>query len=107
MAFRFQKRIKILPGLRLNVSKTGFSWTVGTRGASVTTRDGNLTGNVGLPGTGLSYRKRLDLPEAEPVPVAEPISQEPPAKRSTSGAPSWLLLLFVLAVGIVIGVSLR
>ncbi|WP_422245631.1 DUF4236 domain-containing protein [Zwartia sp.] len=30
MAFRFQKRIKILPGLRLNVSKTGVSWTVPT-----------------------------------------------------------------------------
>ena len=103
MAFRFQKRIKILPGLRLNVSKTGVSWTVGTRGASVTTRDGNLIGNVGLPGTGLSYRKRLDLPEAEP----EPVSQELPAKRTTSGTSSWVLLLIVLAVGIVIGVSLR
>lgn len=101
MAFRFQKRIKILPGLRLNVSKTGISWTVGTRGASVTSRDGNLTGNAGLPGTGVSYRKRLDLPDAEPV------SQELPAKRSSSVAPTWLLLLFVLAVGIVIGLSLR
>lgn len=69
MALRFQKRIKILPGLRLNVSKTGVSWTVGTRGASVTTRDGNLSGNVGLPGTGPSYRKRLDLSKAEPVSV--------------------------------------
>ena len=63
MSFRFQKRIKMLPGLRLNVSKTGISWTLGTRGASVTARDGKLTGNVGLPGTGLSYRKRLDLPD--------------------------------------------
>ena len=103
MAFRFQKRIKILPGLRLNVSKTGVSWTVGTRGASVTTQDGKLTGNVGLPGTGLSYRKRLDLPEAE----AEPVSQEPPAKRTTSVTPSWVLLLIVLAVGILIGLFLR
>jgi hypothetical protein len=25
MTFRFQRRIKILPGLRLNVSKTGFA----------------------------------------------------------------------------------
>jgi hypothetical protein len=65
MAFRFQKRIKILPSLRLNVSKTGISWTVGTRGASVTSRDGNLTGNVGLPGTEVSYRKRIVLYDAE------------------------------------------
>ncbi len=101
MAFRFQRRIKILPGLRLNVSKTGISWTVGTRGASVTSRDGNLTGNAGLPGTGISYRKRIDLPDAEPV------FSKPPATRSGSGTPSWLLLLIVLVVGIVIGVSLR
>lgn len=101
MAFRFQKRIKILPGLRLNVSKTGVSWTVGTRGASVTSRDGDLTGNVCLPGTGISYRKRLDLPEAQPV------SQEPAAKRTPSGTPSWLLLLIVFAVGISIGLYLR
>lgn len=54
--------IKILPDLRLNVCKKEFSWTVGTRGASVTAKDGHLTGNAGIPGTGLSYRERLDLP---------------------------------------------
>jgi len=101
MAFRFQKRIKILPGLRLNVSKTGISWTVGKRGASVTSRDGNLTGNAGLPGTGISYRKRIDLPDTEVE------SQDQPAKPASSGTPSWLLLLIVLVIGIVIGLSLR
>jgi hypothetical protein len=101
MAFRFQKRIKILPGLRLNVSKTGISWTVGTRGASVTSRDGNLTGNVGLPGTGVSYRKRIDLPDAAVQ------SQDQPVKPASSGKPSWLPLLIVLVIGIVIGLSLR
>lgn len=28
VTFRFQKRTRILPGLRLNVSKTGISWTL-------------------------------------------------------------------------------
>jgi hypothetical protein len=101
MEFRFQKRIKILPGLRLNVSKTGISWTVGTRGASVTSRDGNLTGNVGLPGTGVSYRKRIDLPDTEVE------SQDQSVKPASSGKPSWLPLLIVLVIGIVIGMSLR
>ena len=55
MTFRFERRIKILPGLRLNASKTGFSWTVDMRGASVTAKDGHLTGNAGIPGKGLSY----------------------------------------------------
>ena len=101
MAFRFQKRIKIFPGLRLNVSKTGISWTVGTRGASVTSRDGKLTGNVGLPGTGLSYRKRLDLPDSEPD------TEYPQTPHQSSGAPSWLILIIVLAIGIFIGLSIR
>ena len=101
MAFRFQKRIKILPGLRLNVSKTGISWTVGTRGASVTARDGKLTGNVGLPGTGISYRKRLDLPSQDQVDQDQP--RPPPA----SSTPSWLVLAVVLGLGILIGLSIR
>ena len=98
MSFRFQRRIKILPGLRLNVSKTGFSWTVGTRGASVTARDGKLTGNVGIPGTGLTYRKRLDLPSQD--------QDQPRPPRATS-TPSWLVLAVVLGLGILIGMSIR
>ena len=103
MSFRFQRRIKILPGLRLNVSKTGFSWTIGTRGASVTARDGKLTGNVGIPGTGLSYRKRLDLPGEEQTRSNEPVSDQPQAV----GKPSWLLLAVILGLGILIGLSIR
>ena len=101
MSFRFQRRIKILPGLRLNVCKTGISWTVGTRGASVTARDGKLTGNVGIPGTGLSYRKRLDLPSEDQVDQGEP---RPPPGTST---PSWLVLAAVLGLGILTGLSIR
>ena len=103
MSFRFQRRIKILPGLRLNVSKTGFSWTVGTRGGSVTARDGKLTGNVGIPGTGLSYRKRLDLPSEGQVDSDQSVS----GPRQAADMPSWLLLAVVLGLGILIGLSIR
>ena len=60
MGFRFQKRIRIFKGLTLNLSKSGTSWTLGGRGVSVNLKDGKATGNVGIPGTGLSYRDRLD-----------------------------------------------
>ena len=60
MGFRFQKRIRIFKGLNLNLSKSGTSWTLGGRGASVNLKDGKATGSVGIPGTGLSYRERLD-----------------------------------------------
>ena len=36
MGWRFRKRIKILPGIHINLSKSGISTNVGVKGASVT-----------------------------------------------------------------------
>jgi hypothetical protein len=60
MGFRFQKRITLFKGLTLNLSKTGTSFTIGRRGASINVKGNKVTANVGLTGTGLSYRQRLD-----------------------------------------------
>ncbi len=60
MGFRFRRSIKLAPGLRLNVSKSGVSMSAGLRGASVSMGKNGVYGNVGVPGTGVSYRKRLD-----------------------------------------------
>jgi len=35
MPFRFSRRFNILPGLRVNVSKSGVSESIGGRGASM------------------------------------------------------------------------
>lgn len=60
MGFRFQKRITLFKGLSINFSKTGTSFSVGPRGAKLNVRGDKVTGTIGIPGTGLSYRKRLD-----------------------------------------------
>lgn len=60
MGFRFRKSVKLAPGVRLNVSKSGVSASVGRRGASVSVGKRGVRGNVGLPGTGISYSARLD-----------------------------------------------
>lgn len=62
MGFRFSKRVKLMPGVRLNVGLRGVSLSAGPRGASVTVGKRGVFGNVGLPGSGLSYRTRLDKP---------------------------------------------
>jgi hypothetical protein len=62
MGVRFQKRIRIFKGLTLNLSKSGTSWTVGRSVASVNLRRDKVTGTVGIPSTGLSYRQWLDDP---------------------------------------------
>lgn len=61
MGFNFRKSIKIANGLKLNVSKSGVSLTAGKRGMHYTINSkGKSTASVGLPGTGISYRKSFD-----------------------------------------------
>ncbi|WP_407074381.1 DUF4236 domain-containing protein [Psychrobacter sp. CAL346-MNA-CIBAN-0220] len=56
MGFRFRKSIKIVPGVRLNLTKKGISsLSVGKRGATVNIGKKGTRGTVGLPGSGLSY----------------------------------------------------
>lgn len=56
MGFRFRKSIKILPGVRINVSNKGVSSvSVGKRGATLNVGKKGVRGTVGIPGSGLSY----------------------------------------------------
>ena len=58
MGFRFQRRVKIAKGVRLNLSKSGVSTSFGRPGfrINIGRRSGITTG---IPGTGLSYRSSL------------------------------------------------
>ena len=60
MAFRFQRRIKLAPGVRLNLSKRGLGLSVGPRGASVSVGPSGAHAHAGIPGTGLAYRTKLN-----------------------------------------------
>jgi hypothetical protein len=59
MGFRFQKPIGIFKGLMLNLTKSGSPQTVGRPGASVNFRGDKVSGNVGISGSGISYRETL------------------------------------------------
>lgn len=60
MGFRFQKRITIFPGVRINLSKSGASASAGGHGATVNVgADGKPMVTLGIPGTGLSYRTQV------------------------------------------------
>ena len=97
MGFRFQKRIRLFKGLTLNLSKMGTSWTIGGRGASVNLRDGKATGNVGIPGTGLSYRGKLtDSTNA-------PETEAPIDNQSSSGLVAIIVIIALIALGYFIG----
>ncbi len=56
MGFRYQKRIKIVPGVKVNMSKNGISSiTLGRRGAVVNINKNGSKVTTGVPGTGMSY----------------------------------------------------
>ncbi|HBS49974.1 MAG TPA: hypothetical protein DEA05_07765 [Rhodobacteraceae bacterium] len=82
MALRFRRTLRVAPGIRLNLSKSGVSTSVGPRGASLTLGRRGIYANAGLPGTGLSYRARLNgksrtaASEASAPTVAEPLSDD-------------------------------
>lgn len=59
MGFRFWRRIKIAPGLTLNLSKSGGSLSFGPRGAKFTVGSRGKRATIGVPGTGLFYTSTL------------------------------------------------
>ena len=74
MGLQFRKRIKIMPGVTLNFSKSGISFTVGVRGMSVNLSKRGIGTSVGIPGTGVGFRKNIPLPKE--LPAAKVDSEE-------------------------------
>lgn len=59
MAFSFRKTLKVMPGVKLNISKSGLSITLGGRGKSINLGKKGVYVNSSIPGTGLSYRRKI------------------------------------------------
>lgn len=55
MGFRFRRSIKLLPGVRVNVSGGGLSFSVGGRGATLNVSRRGTRATLGIPGTGISW----------------------------------------------------
>jgi hypothetical protein len=82
-SFRFWHRISIVPGVRLNLSKSGVSVSVGKRGANLTLGKKGPRVTVGLPGTGLSYTETFKGKRGK---TEEDVSDSPP--RPTYSPPA-------------------
>jgi Protein of unknown function (DUF4236) len=59
MAWSFRKRVKVIPGVHLNFSKSGISTSIGFKGASVTIGKSGTYLNTSIPGLGLSNRQKM------------------------------------------------
>lgn len=79
MGLRFRKSIKILPFVRVNLSKKGISSvSIGGKGLTVNRGRRGTRITAGLPGSGLSYSKQL----ADQTTTPAGLPQQPPVRPS-------------------------
>lgn len=92
MGLRFRQSFQLFPGVRINISKSGISTSLGVPGATVNLGSRGATATVGIPGSGMSYSMRL--PAAPPRSPAAPSSPRPnqkvtpPLTQTPSQAPN-------------------
>lgn len=68
MAWSYRKRIKIIPGVRLNISKSGISTSIGVKGASMTFGRNGTYLNTSIPALGLHNRTKIGRVDNKPTP---------------------------------------
>lgn len=67
MAWSYSRRIKIIPGVHLNLSKSGISTTIGVKGGSLNFGPNGTFVNTGIPGLGISSRHKLSGASHQPA----------------------------------------
>jgi hypothetical protein len=75
MGFRLWRRVRLVPGLRANISRSGISLSIGHRGAWYTVGPRGRRVTLGLPGTGIFYTQ--SLPPAAPPHAGQPATPRP------------------------------
>ena len=111
MGFRLFRRIRVAPGISLNLSKSGFSVSAGVRGAHVTVGPRGVRRTVGLPGTGIYYTttssraKALAANASASADDRAPVDDQLLGQRQATGSGGCLLLLLCAALffGIYLG----
>ena len=91
MGWRYRRRLRIIPGVTLNVGRRGTSVSIGGRGAHVTYGRRGKRATIGLPGAGLSYTAY--------EPYHRRSAQPEVARRPSWGTP---VILIVAVIGLII-----
>lgn len=76
MSWRFRKSFTVIPGLKLNLSKSGLSASIGGAPFTLNVSPRGAMGTASIPGTGVSYRHHFD---ANPAAPSSPTSIAPSA----------------------------
>lgn len=108
MPIRFHRQFTLFPGVKVNISKTGMSITIGGKGFHLNFSKRGVMQTTNLPGKGLSHRSYLfkndgdeekDKPEAEER-AEEKREDKPKRKRARNVgervSSPWGFFVFVL-----------
>lgn len=81
MGWRFRHSFKVIPGVRLNLSKTGLSCSVGGAPFTLNVGPRGTYATASLPGTGIQFRQRIGGASSNqsPMPFVRPPQILPPA----------------------------
>src|ERR1051325_8652599 len=110
MPVRIRKSIQIFPGVKLNFSKGGVSFTVGTKGYHLNFSRRGVRQTVGLPGSGISetsYIVKNDSKSEKEKPATSKKDEEETEKvverkhdqqTTRYGSPFWMILLGLVVI---------
>ena len=59
MSLRFRKSIKLFPGAKINIGKTGIGVSTGIKGAHIGINKRGVYTGLGIPGTGISTQQYI------------------------------------------------
>ena len=96
--FRLFRRIKIAPGVTINVSKSGLSTSFGPKGAKITVGKRGIRRTVGIPGTGMYYTSLSSPGQKSATPVIAPAAPSSVGAPTTWGIRSWVGVLVVVVI---------
>lgn len=103
MGFRFRKSIKILPGIRLNLTQKGISSvSVGDKGLTINQGKKGTRVTASIPGSGLSYSQQVGQSNIPPGSASAPRNHlaQPPVPHSMLISPR--LITGILIIGFIL-----
>lgn len=100
MGFRFRKSVKLIPGVRLNIGKTGVSASIGGKGGSINVGKRGVRGTVGIPGTGISYSENLTPGDDRQGALPQATDRGPLQSASSRNPLFGVLILAILGISV-------
>ena len=101
--FRFRRSVRLIPGIRVNFSKTGTSLSVGGRGATLNLGKRGVRTTVGLPGTGLSYSESAPWHRRLARRAGQLAANPAPVRRGAPVIGWFILIVAIVAVVVALG----